>query len=87
MFGIVRPSSGGRAVGAAPSAAASGRLQGFWVEPFECEEGVGAGDQRRVVVEPGVAAAFVVVEAEFAFELAVVERDRPAEPREPGEPL
>ena len=65
----------------------SGRPRGFWVEAFLGEEGVGAGDERGVVVEAGVAAAFVVVEAEFAFELAVVELDRPAQPGEPGEPL
>ena len=44
-----------------------------------------AGDERAVVVKAGVAAAFVVVESEFAFELAVVELDRPAQPGEPGE--
>jgi hypothetical protein len=65
----------------------SGRPRDSWVEPFEREEGVRAGDERAVVVEAGVASAFVVVEAEFAFELAVVELDRPAQPREPGEPL
>ena len=46
-----------------------------------------AGDERGVVVEAEVAAAFVVVEPELAFELAVVELDRPAQPGEPGEPL
>ena len=51
----------------------SGRPWGFWVEPLQGEEGVGAGDERCVVVEAGAAAAFVVVEAELAFELAVVE--------------
>jgi hypothetical protein len=48
---------------------------------------VGAGDERAVVVEAGVASAFVVVEAELTFELAVVELDRPAQPGEPGKPL
>jgi hypothetical protein len=48
---------------------------------------VGAGDERAVVVEACVASAFVVVEAEFAFELPVVELDRPAQPGEPREPL
>ena len=38
-----------------------------------------AGDERAVVVEAGVASAFVVVESELAFELAVVEFDRPAQ--------
>ena len=46
-----------------------------------------AGDERAVVVEAGVASAFVVVEPELAFELAVVELDRPAQACEPGEPL
>ena len=64
-----------------------GRPPGFWVEPFEGEEGVGAGDERGVVVEAEVAAALVVVEPELALELAVVELDRPAQPGEPGEPL
>src|SRR5215210_6333125 len=86
-FGSGRPSSAGRAAGAAPPAAVSGRPRGFWVEPFECEEGVRAGDERAVVVEAEVAAAFVVVEAELTFELAVVELDRPAQAGEPGEPL
>src|SRR5215210_3970868 len=86
-FGSGRPSSAGRAGGAAPPAAVSGRPRGCWVEPFEREEGVGAGDQGAVVVEAGVAAALVVVEPELAFELAVVELDRPAQPREPREPL
>src|SRR6266508_2554832 len=87
MFGSGRPSSVGRAGAAAPPAAMSGRPPGFWVEPFEREEGVRAGDERAVVVEAGVASAFVVVEAELAFELAVVELDRPAQPRESGEPF
>src|SRR5206468_12543490 len=72
---------------AAPPAAASGRPRGFWVKPLECEEGVCAGDERAVVVEAGVASSFVVVESEFAFELSVVELDRPAQPGEPGEPF
>ena len=46
-----------------------------------------AGDERGVVVEAEVAAAFVVVEPELAFQLAVVELDRPAQPGEPREPL
>jgi hypothetical protein len=46
-----------------------------------------AGDERAVVVKAGVASAFVVVESEFAFELAVVELDRPAQPGKPGEPF
>ena len=46
-----------------------------------------AGDERAVVMKAVVASAFVVVEPELAFELAVVELDRPAEAGEPGEPL
>src|SRR5204862_8058167 len=86
-FGSGRANSAGRAVAAAPSAGVSVRPPRFWVEPFEREEGVRAGDERAVVVEAEVAAAFVVVESELAFELAVVELDRPAQPRQPGEPL
>ena len=44
-----------------------------------------AGDECAVVVEAGVASAFVVVESELALELPVVELDRPAQPRESGE--
>src|SRR5437870_11242204 len=40
-----------------------------------------------MVVEAGVASALVVVEPELPFRLAVVEFDRPAQPRKPGEPL
>src|SRR5439155_3769838 len=47
--------------------------------------GMGAGDERCVVVEAEVASALVVVEPELALELAVVELDRPAQPGEPGE--
>ena len=46
-----------------------------------------AGDERAVVVKAAVAAALVVVEAELALELAVVELDRPAQPGEPREPF
>ncbi len=63
----------------------SGRPRGFWVEPFEGEEGVGGGDERGVVVPAEPGAAFVVVEAEFALELFVVELDLPTQPREAGE--
>jgi hypothetical protein len=48
---------------------------------------VRAGDECGVVVEAGVAAAFVVVESELAFQLPVVELVRPAQAGEPGEPL
>ena len=62
---------------------AAGRL-GLGVEG---EEAVGAGDKRGVVMEPEIAAAFVVVESELAFQLAVVELDSAAQAGEPGEPL
>jgi len=39
------------------------------------------------MVEAGVASAFVVIEPELAFELAVVELDRPAQARQSGEPF
>ena len=55
------------------------------VEPLEREESVGGGDQRGVVIPAQPGAAFVVVQAELAFELLVVEFDLPAQPREPGE--
>src|SRR5258708_24623932 len=87
MFGSGRPSSAGRAGGAAPSAAVSGGRPGFWVEPFEREEGVRAGDERAVVVEAGVASALVVIESELALQLPVVEFDRPAQAGEPGQTL
>ena len=44
-------------------------------------------DQRGVVIPAEPGAAFVVIEAELAFELAVVELDLPAQPGEAGEPL
>ncbi len=40
------PASAGRVAGAAPPAAVLGWPRGFWVEPFEPEEGVRAGDER-----------------------------------------
>jgi hypothetical protein len=40
-----------------------------------------------MVVEAGVASAFVVVEPELAFQLAVIELDRPAQAGQAGEPL
>jgi hypothetical protein len=48
---------------------------------------VSGGDERAVVVKAWVAAAFVVIEAELALELLVVELDHPAQAREPGELL
>ena len=46
---------------------------------------MGDGDQGGVVVPACPGAAFVVVEAELAFQLFVVEFDLPAHPGEPGE--
>jgi hypothetical protein len=40
-----------------------------------------------VVIPAQPGAAFVVVKAELAFELLIVEFDLPAQAREPGEPL
>jgi len=60
--------------------AASGRPLGFWVESLQGEEGVRGGDQRGVVVPAQVGAPLVVIEAELALELAVVELDLPAQP-------
>ena len=45
------------------------------------------GDERGVVIPAEVGASFVVIEAELAFELAVVELDHPPQPGEPREPL
>jgi len=47
---------------------------------------VRGGDQRGVVIPPEPGAAFVVIKAELAFELSVVELDFPTQPREPREP-
>ena len=87
MCGSGRPSSAGRAGGGARPAGVLGRPLGSRAQALQGEEGVGAGDERAVVVETGIASAFVVVEAEFSFELAVVELDRPAQLREPREAL
>jgi hypothetical protein len=57
------------------------------VEPLECEEPVGGGDQRGVVIPAQPGAAFVVVQAELALELLVVEFDLPAQASEPREPF
>ena len=48
---------------------------------------MGGGDQRGVVIPAQPGAAFVVVQAELAFDLLVVEFDLPTQAREPGEPL
>lgn len=45
------------------------------------------GDQGGVVIPPEPAAPLVVVEAELALELAVVELDLPAQPGEAREAL
>src|SRR5580765_4084609 len=87
MCGSGRPSSAGRAAAAAPPAGVSDRPRGLWVEPFDGQEGVRAGDECGVVVEAEVAAAFVVVEPKLAFQLPVVELDRPAQSGEAGEPI
>lgn len=60
---------------------------GDLVCPFQGQEAVGGGDEGAVVVEPKVAAAFVVVQAEFALELLVVELDHPGQPGEAREAL
>ena len=57
------------------------------VEPLEREEPVRGGDQCGVVIPAEPGAAFVVVKAELAFELFVVELHLPAHAREPGEPF
>ena len=48
---------------------------------------MGDGDEGGVVVPADPGSAFVVVEAELAFQLFVVELDLPAQPGEAGEPL
>ena len=48
---------------------------------------MGGGDQSGVVIPAQPGAAFVVVQAELAFELLVVELDLPAQAGEPGEPF
>jgi hypothetical protein len=55
------------------------------VEALEREEPVRGGDQRGVVIPPQPGAAFVVVQAELSFELAVVKLDLPTQPGEAGE--
>jgi hypothetical protein len=63
----------------------SGRPLGFWVKALQGEEAVGGGNECGVVVPAEPGAALVVVEAELALELFVVQLDLPAQPREPGE--
>ena len=48
---------------------------------------MGGGDEGGVVVPADPGAAFVVVEAELALQLLVVELDLPAQPGEAGEPF
>ena len=45
----------------------------IWVGPLFGEEAVGGADEAGVVVKAEVAAAFVVIKAQFALELFVVE--------------
>src|ERR1039458_5173566 len=60
---------------------------GFWVLTLQCEEGVRGGDERCVVVPAGVGASLVVVQAQLALELAIVELDHPAQPGQAREAL
>lgn len=53
--------------------------RGLWVEALQGKESVGGGDEGDVVVPAGPGAAFVVVQAEAVFELAVVVLDAPAQ--------
>ena len=55
------------------------------VQSLECEEAVRGGHQCGVVIPAEPGAAFVVVEAELAFELLVVELHLPAHACEPRE--
>ena len=57
----------------------------IWVLPLQGQEPVRGGHQRGVVIPPEPGASFVVVQAEFAFELLVVEFDLPSHPGEAGE--
>jgi hypothetical protein len=59
----------------------------IWAQPLQGEEAVSGGDQSHVVMPAQPGAAFVVVQAELAFELLVVQLDLPAQPREPREAL
>src|SRR5665811_1516068 len=79
------PNSAEGAAAAAPPAAASGRPPGLWGEPLQGEEGMGAGDQSTVMMETLIAPALVVIQAEFALQLSVVELDHPAQPGQAGE--
>ena len=65
----------------------SGRPRVIWVLPLQGQEPVGGGDQRGVVIPPEPGAALVVVKAELALELLVVELDLPSQAGEAGEPL
>ena len=57
------------------------------METLQGEEAVRGGDERGVVIPAKPGAALVVVEAELALELLVVELDLPAQPRQAREPL
>ena len=55
----------------------SGRPLVIWVLSLQGQEPVCGYHQRAVVMEAEVAAAFVMVQAELALELTVVELDHP----------
>ena len=59
----------------------------IWVLPLQGQEPVDGGHQRGVVIPAEPGAALVVVQAELALELLVVEFDLPAQSGEAGEPL
>ena len=59
----------------------------IWVLPLQGQEAVGGGDERGVVVPAEPGASLVVVEAELALELFVVELDLPAQPGQARELL
>ena len=59
----------------------------IWVLPLQGQEAVCGGDERGVVMPAEVGASLVVVQAELALELFVVELDLPAQPGEARELL
>ena len=59
----------------------------IWVLPLQGQEPVDGGDQGGVVIPAEPGAAFVVVQAELAFELFVVELDLPPQSGQAGKPL
>ena len=64
-----------------------GRPLVIWVLPLQGQEPVYGGHQRGVVIPAEPGAALVVVQAELALELLVVELDLPPQAGEAGEPL